>query len=75
MGIFGSGCDPGNHCDGSSGSASRLVRPPKLPLPLAFTSAPERGVGAGVGGGGGNRRRSRRWLLVLCGDASDSKKH
>ena len=30
------------------------------------------GVG-GCGGGGGDARRSRRWLLVLCGDGSDSK--
>ena len=33
------------------------------------------GSGGGeVGGGGGDARRSRRWLLVLCGDGSDSKK-
>ena len=33
------------------------------------------GSGAGgCGGAGGNVRRSRRWLLVLCGDGSDSKK-
>ena len=31
------------------------------------------GVG-GCGGGGGDARRSRRWLLVLCSDGSDSKK-
>ena len=31
------------------------------------------GGGAG-GGGGGDARRSRRRLLVLCGDGSDSKK-
>ena len=30
------------------------------------------GVGGGGGGGGGDARRSRRWLLVLCGDGSDS---
>ena len=31
------------------------------------------GFGGWVGGGGGDARRSRRWLLVLCGDGSDSK--
>ena len=74
MGSFGPDCDRGNCCAGSSGSSSQLLHPPKIPLPLAFTSAPERGTGGGVGGGGGNRR-SRRWLLVLYGDGSDSKKH
>ena len=75
MGSFGPGCDCGHCYDGSSGSSSRLVHPPKLPLPLAFTSALERGAGGGVGGGVGNRRRNRLWLLVLCGDGSDWKKH
>ena len=32
------------------------------------------GGGGGVGGSGGDVRRSRRLLLVLCGDGSDSKK-
>ena len=30
--------------------------------------------GGGRGGVGGDARRSRRWLLVLCGDGSDSEK-
>ena len=32
------------------------------------------GFGGGVSRGGGNRRRSRPWLLVSCGDGSDSKR-
>ena len=44
--------------------SSRLLCPPKLPLPLAFASEPGRGAGGELGGGGGNRRRSRRWLLT-----------
>ena len=73
-GVVGPSCDRGDG-DGSSGSSSRLLRPPKPPSRLAFASQPERGAGRGVGGdGGGDARRSRRWLLVLCGDGSDSKK-
>ena len=78
-GGFGPSCDRGDG-DGSSGSSSRLLRPPKLPSPLAFASEPERGAGGGIGGGGGgggvggDARISRRWLLVLCGDGSDSEK-
>ena len=78
-GVVGPSCDCGDG-DGSSGSSSRLLRPPKLPSPLASASEPEWGAGGGVGGGGGgtggggDARRSHRWLLVLCGDGSDSKK-
>ena len=75
MGSFGSGCNRGNRYDGSSGSSSWLVHPPNLPLPLLFTSAPELGAGAGVGGGADNRRIGRCWLLLLCGDGSNWKKH
>ena len=74
-GGFGPCYDRGIVGDGSS--LSRLLRPPKLPSPLAFASDPERGAGGGVGGGGGgvgDARKSRRWLLVLCGDGSDSEK-
>ena len=60
MGGFGPSCGRGNGDARSSGSLSRLLRPPKIPLPLAFASEPERGVGGGVGGGGGDARRSRR---------------
>ena len=75
-GVVGRSCDRGEG-DGSSGSSSRLLRPLKLPSPLAFASQPERGAGGGIGGGsdggggGGDARRSRRWLIVLCGDGSD----
>ena len=77
-GIVGPSCDRGDG-DGSCGSSSRLLRPPKLPSRHAFASQPELGAGGGVGGGGGgggggDARRSHRWLLVLCGDGSDSKK-
>ena len=51
-GGFGPCCDRGDG-DGSSGSSSRLLRPPKLLSPLAFASQPERGAGGGGGGGGG----------------------
>ena len=71
-GGFGPSCDRGDGGVGSSGSSSRLLRPPELPPPLAFASEPERV--AGGGGGGGDARRSRRWLIVLCGDGGDSKK-
>ena len=75
-GGFGPCYDRGIVGDGSSGSSSQLLRPPKLPSPLAFASEPERGAGGGVGsggsggggGGGSEARRSRRWLLLLCGD-------
>ena len=67
MGSFGSGCDRGNRYYESSGSSSRLVHPPKLPLPLAFTSAPELGAGSGVGRGADKRSRGCSWLLQLCG--------
>ena len=74
---FGPCCDRGIGGDESSASSSRLLRPPKLPSPLAFALEPERGadggVGGGGGGGGGDARTSRRWLLVLCGDGSDWK--
>ena len=64
---------------GDGSSSSRLLRPPKLPSPLAFASEQERGAGGGVGGGGcggggSDARRSRRWLLLLCGDGSDPNK-
>ena len=32
------------------------------------------GFCGGVGGGRGDARRSHRWLLVSCGDGSDSKR-
>ena len=72
-GGFGPCDDRGIVGDGSSGSSSRLLRPPELPSPLAFASEPERGAGGGVGGGGGggagggggDGRRSRRWLVVV----------
>ena len=74
-GGFGPCYDRGIVGDGSSGSSSQLLRPPKLPL--AFALELERGAGGGVGsggsgggggGGGSEARRSRRWLLLLCGD-------
>ena len=80
--VIGPGCDRGDG-DGSSGFSSRLLRRPKLPSWLAFASQPEQGTGGvvggggdgggGGGGGGGDAGRSCRWLLVLCGDGSDSK--
>ena len=51
-GVVVPSCDCGDG-DESSGSSSRLLRPPKLPSRLAFASKPERGAGGGVGGGGG----------------------
>ena len=75
-GVGGPSCDCGDG-DGSSGSSSPLLHPPKLPSRHAFASQPERGAGGGVGGGrgggGGGDPRSRRLLLVLCGDGSNSK--
>ena len=46
MGGFGPSCDRGNGSDGSSGSSSRLLRPPKLPSPLALAE-PEPGLVVG----------------------------
>ena len=76
-GGFGPCYDRGIVGAGSSGSSSRLLRPPKLPSPLAFALEPEQGAGGGVGSGGGggsDARGSRRWLLLLCGDGSDPNK-
>ena len=47
MGGFGPSCGRGDGGDGSSGSSSRLLRPPKLQWPLAFTSEPERDLVVG----------------------------
>ena len=69
-GGFGPSCDYGVGGNGSRGSSSRLLRPPKLPSPLAFASEPERSAGGVVGGGGGDARGCRR----LGGDGSNSKK-
>ena len=40
-------CDRGIGGDGSSGSSSRLLRPPKLPSQLAFACGPEQGLEVG----------------------------
>ena len=50
-----------------------MIAPAKAPVAARIRIRAGAGFGGGVGGGGGNRR-SRRWLLVLCGDGSDSKK-
>ena len=58
-GVVGPSYDRGDG-DRSSGSSSRLLRPPKPLSRLAFASQQERGAGGGGGGGGGNARRSCR---------------
>ena len=53
-GGFRPSCDRGDGGgDGSRGSSSRPLRPPKLPSPPAFASELERGAGGGIGGGRG----------------------